>query len=1315
MAQYIAHDISKKTRTKDIKIQDDVTFFQMGFSQNILDGLIVAGFQRPSPIQLKAIPLGRCGFDLITRAKSGTGKTLVFGIIALEMLDIQVSSPQVLIIAPTREIAIQISHVIKAIGSKMEGLSVEYFVGGISIEEDKKKLSTCHIAVGAPGRLEHLIEKRLLRVSTIRLLVLDEADKLLEINYQKSINHIISKLPTNKQVIASSATYPGDLETFLQVYMSSPILVSPDLDGPILIGIKQFVAVVSVHPNSMKQVQIKVDELVKIFTKISFKQCLVFTNYQSRTQSISNKINFKGFSSLHISGNQDMTNRLGTIEKLRNFECRILVTTDLTARGIDVENINMVVNFDIPTDAATYLHRIGRAGRYGSHGISITIISENELLSFRELLTSVGGPNFYLFKLNYDYAEDVWASDTAVFEKVYSKSEKSRTELSDIDKAILESENGIPIVLPIRKLSPEVNSTSKNNIANSSAVKHSECESVEFRNKAANGTSSSENTGITKHKESKSDLLKHVASNGTSLSEENISDLTDMKDNICKNVSPKHTTTSNTSSSKSDITNIIMTYEKHKSILKDGKCHGVVYNNKRLKQKKTNLDEKIKISSLFEHYDQGRIQRKANFQRSTDISEECKEVSTTTDSSESRNTHKCTITPDSSNSPSPMEQLNENMFKVDFLNMQDHKLSNADIENISEYMKSLLSDEEEKNDTLISVSTCENMVDNEKISHDIDSAKDSDLMYSSKSPIKESDNNKNNEIWDELNNYLLMYSKEMKENNNDTCINDEKSLEKVASNWKELLDLEINLLDDMTKSMTDSIHKLVYEEYCSALKIFLCIQKRAFLCVFPQFRNDEEVQDTYIYSKCNSDNNLLDMYKEIEGFKSRFYTLGKKFNTYFPYPTNIEEYMPNLMILNSEMEEYHKALQFLKTYGDPNKKLLEIIDYIAFLSETEHHNLLQKIKDKKLSFPDIKEFLIEEIAKRDLENSKLTKHLQGSEKSISSEKDDELTESLQTFEEPVLLKNQNDKTAHQKQDKTDVSRINIVNNTNLKTKKTQEACSNEVTVVNQNKHVIENTKCTIPINTISNINKVEVSKNDSKTIQDSNNSKKLLFQVKKKNNEDNESSRNISSESSFISPKDIIYSSIDKVACDTQREWKMISTMNSKQKPGKKITKKGKNKQIKYIPIQTNNIVYNDIDDSHRKLVERAKAYKQQNDLKNSRDADNLASFVRHSSTSNSYETTNTKKISQSLLNPTEQQAGLSNQIDPSCQWSEYVAADSCPRTHEIHRLDDNITNDTLYETDIDKFLSSLKRQTDQLHLQIYKTQMFENWISYDE
>lgn len=343
------------------------------------------------------------------------------------------------------------------------------FIGGTNLDSDRKKLSNCHIATGAPGRIKHLIDKGYLKMEHVRLFVLDEADKLMEENFQENIKYVIyfkiisdfflfllkklyknfysyifSKLPPNKQVISSSATYPGDLEIFLKSYMQTPVLSSADTDGPILLGLKQFVSVVPHHRNTMTQMQIKVNELIKIFKNVPFKQCLVFTNYQTRAQSICRKITSLGYPAIFTVGNQEMDKRMDAIKKLKHFKCRILFTTDLLARGIDAENINLVINFEIPGDSATYLHRIGRAGRYGSRGISINIISQQEVYTFKNLLFSVGGKNFSIPKVPESYPENIWDFDDKELDRVQASQEtpESNTEL---EKSIIESENGIPI------------------------------------------------------------------------------------------------------------------------------------------------------------------------------------------------------------------------------------------------------------------------------------------------------------------------------------------------------------------------------------------------------------------------------------------------------------------------------------------------------------------------------------------------------------------------------------------------------------------------------------------------------------------------------------------------------------------------------------------------------------------------------------------------------------------------------------------------------------------------------------------------------
>ncbi|KAI4897666.1 hypothetical protein NFI96_027620, partial [Prochilodus magdalenae] len=374
-----AHQIETRTRTDDVLLSDGVEFSSLLLSKPVLEGLSASGFQRPSPIQLKAIPLGRCGLDLIVQAKSGTGKTCVFATIALDSLVLENAATQVLVLAPTREIAVQIHAVVMAIGSAMEGLECHVFIGGRPVAQDKIHLKKCHIAIGSPGRVKQLIEIGLLQTASIRLFVLDEADKLLEEgSFQEQINWIFSSLPVNKQMLALSATYPESLAQHLCRYMREPTFVRLNPTDPGLIGLKQYYKLVHAHALPHKVFEEKVQNLLELFSKIPFNQALVFSNLHTRAQHLADVLSSKGLPSVCISGSLSQEQRLEAMSKLKQYQCRVLISTDLTSRGIDAEKVNLVINLDVPQDWETYMHRIGRAGRFGTLGIAVTYCCHGE-------------------------------------------------------------------------------------------------------------------------------------------------------------------------------------------------------------------------------------------------------------------------------------------------------------------------------------------------------------------------------------------------------------------------------------------------------------------------------------------------------------------------------------------------------------------------------------------------------------------------------------------------------------------------------------------------------------------------------------------------------------------------------------------------------------------------------------------------------------------------------------------------------------------------------------------------------------------------
>ncbi|XP_062283866.1 probable ATP-dependent RNA helicase DDX20 [Scomber scombrus] len=440
-----AHDIETRNRTDDVRLSEGIDFNSLLLSQAVLEGLSSAGFQKPSPIQLKAIPLGRCGLDLIVQAKSGTGKTCVFCTIALDSLVLENTATQVLVLAPTREIAVQIHSVVMAIGCAMEGLECHVFIGGRPVSQDKIHLKKCHIAVGSPGRIKQLIELGMLSTASIRLFVLDEADKLLEEgSFQEQINWIFSSLPVNKQMLALSATYPESLAQHLTRYMREPTFVRLNPKDMGLKGLKQYYKLVQSHMLPHKVFEEKVQHLLELFSKIPFNQALVFSNLHTRAQHLADTLSSKGLPAVCISGGLSQDQRLEAMSKLKQYQCRVLISTDLTSRGIDAEKVNLVINLDVPQDWETYMHRIGRAGRFGTQGLAVTYCchgeEENKMMAIAQkcglslsALPSTIEPGLMDEPCDWDVCTE--ASTPGPQSQLFSKTDKRRRAKVDIPAA----------------------------------------------------------------------------------------------------------------------------------------------------------------------------------------------------------------------------------------------------------------------------------------------------------------------------------------------------------------------------------------------------------------------------------------------------------------------------------------------------------------------------------------------------------------------------------------------------------------------------------------------------------------------------------------------------------------------------------------------------------------------------------------------------------------------------------------------------------------------------------------------------------------
>ncbi|GLI64161.1 hypothetical protein VaNZ11_007346 [Volvox africanus] len=404
-----------RARTEDV-VSDAASFRELMISDSLVHSLVTAGFERPSPVQKAAIPLGRIGTDLIVQAKSGTGKTVVFAVICLERVKPELSSTQALILAPTREIAIQSEEVIRTLASELPAPPVTsaVFVGGLPMLDDEKKLRRlCHVAVGTPGRVGALLQVERLVTSSLTLLVLDEVDSLLGDSFYEDVTWIYDQLPKRKQVLAFSATYTPELLADLEPLMRRPQRVMMCSETVSLLGVKQFYELVPAEVAELGSSQRsgdsgdagdtarvaagvaepkaattasatpavfrrKVQQLLRLLGSVSFHQAAVFCNHKPRAEWLAEQLSAAGYPAAYLSGDRAQSERMEAMMAVRGFKLRVVVSTDVMARGVDLDRVNLVINLDLPYDAATYMHRVGRTGRFGSRGVCVSFVTAAE-------------------------------------------------------------------------------------------------------------------------------------------------------------------------------------------------------------------------------------------------------------------------------------------------------------------------------------------------------------------------------------------------------------------------------------------------------------------------------------------------------------------------------------------------------------------------------------------------------------------------------------------------------------------------------------------------------------------------------------------------------------------------------------------------------------------------------------------------------------------------------------------------------------------------------------------------------------------------
>jgi len=363
------------TRTKGHNFED---YF---LKRELLMGIYEKGFETPSPIQEESIPIALAGRDILARAKNGTGKTGAFCIPTLEKIDTSKKEIQAMILVPTRELALQTAQICKEL-AKHTAIEVMVTTGGTSLKDDIMRLHTdIHLVVATPGRILDLASKGVAKLGRARILAMDEADKLLSPEFQPIIEQLIGFLPAERQIMLFSATFPVTVKQFKERFLRKPYIINL-MDELTLKGVTQYYAFVEERQ--------KVHCLNTLFSKLRINQSIIFCNSVNRVELLAKKVTELGYSCFYIHAKMLQSHRNRVFHDFRNGLCRNLVSSDLFTRGIDIQSVNVVINFDFPKNAETYLHRVGRSGRFGHLGLAVNLITYEDRLNLYRIEQELG-------------------------------------------------------------------------------------------------------------------------------------------------------------------------------------------------------------------------------------------------------------------------------------------------------------------------------------------------------------------------------------------------------------------------------------------------------------------------------------------------------------------------------------------------------------------------------------------------------------------------------------------------------------------------------------------------------------------------------------------------------------------------------------------------------------------------------------------------------------------------------------------------------------------------------------------------------------
>ena len=347
------------------------SFSELGLSAPVLEALISIGYETPSPIQAEMIPYVMEGRDVLGQAQTGTGKTAAFALPILSQIDIKIKTPQVLVLAPTRELAIQVAEAFQKYATKMKGFHVLPIYGGQDARGQIRQLDRgVHVVVGTPGRVMDLIRRKSLKLDAIKTLVLDEADEMLRMGFIDDVEWVMEQLPKERQIALFSATMPTQIHKITQKYLNNPKEIIIKVKTTTASTIRQRYWMVSGHH--------KLDALTRILEAETFDAIIIFVRTKNATTELAEKLEARGYSSAAINGDIAQNQREKTVENLKRKKIDILIATDVAARGLDVPRISHVINYDVPYDTESYVHRIGRTGRAGREGDAILFVAPRE-------------------------------------------------------------------------------------------------------------------------------------------------------------------------------------------------------------------------------------------------------------------------------------------------------------------------------------------------------------------------------------------------------------------------------------------------------------------------------------------------------------------------------------------------------------------------------------------------------------------------------------------------------------------------------------------------------------------------------------------------------------------------------------------------------------------------------------------------------------------------------------------------------------------------------------------------------------------------